>query len=104
MRRPTGCALAWFVAFAGVTTLLLRMMFAADSAPDIMFPKKSFIWFSEPKPYANVYVIGTLTGEGVMYKNNTTVVSCDNSRMECVTFTVDQIGPNQGKNMLDSSA
>jgi len=66
-----------------------------SSTPDILFPKKAFFWFDQSASYANVYVAGTLTGEGVGYKNNTTVVSCDKTRMECVTYDVRQIGPNQ---------
>ena len=42
-----------------------------------------------------LYIAGTLTGEGVYYKNNTLAVTCYKERMECLTYTVEQIGPNQ---------
>jgi hypothetical protein len=95
MRRPTGCAITWFVAFAVVLSFLLRSIFLRSGTPDILFPRKAFSWFAPSSSYANVYVAGTLTGESVGYKNNTTVVSCDRSRMECVTYAMRQIGPNQ---------
>jgi hypothetical protein len=40
-----------------------------------------------------VYVTGSLTGDDV--SNNTVVINCEKQRMECVTFSVYQIGENQ---------
>jgi hypothetical protein len=42
-----------------------------------------------------VYIAGTLTGDGVGYPNNSTAISCYRDRMECLTYSVEQIGPNQ---------
>lgn len=42
-----------------------------------------------------VYIAGTLTGDDLGYKNNTTAITCYADRMECLTYSVEQIGPNQ---------
>ena len=49
----------------------------------------------EDSEYASVYVAGTLTGDGVAYKNNSVVVSCEKARMECLTYSVEAIGDKQ---------
>lgn len=62
-----------------------------DRGETIVFDSKAF--FDGGEGY--VYAAGTLTGEGVQYKNNTTAVVCYKDRMECITYGVEQIGPNQ---------
>jgi hypothetical protein len=47
--------------------------------------------FSDSGEY--VYVTGSLMGDDV--PNNTVVVNCEKQRIECVTFSVYQIGENQ---------
>src|SRR5262249_41666690 len=42
-----------------------------------------------------VGISGTLTGDGVAYKNNTHSISCSKSRRECYVASIEQIGPNQ---------
>jgi hypothetical protein len=45
--------------------------------------------------FASIYVAGTLTGEGVAYPNNSVLVNCEKARMECLTYSVEAIGPMQ---------
>ena len=59
----------------------------------IIFPSKTF--FDGEQIGGYVYVAGTLTGEGLAYPNNTTVIACYAKRRECLTYSVEQIGPNQ---------
>ena len=61
----------------------------------IVFDRKAFFDSGQSSGDGYVYVAGTLTGEGVQYKNNTTAIVCYKERMECVTYGVEQIGPNQ---------
>lgn len=42
----------------------------------------------------DVYVSGTLTGEGVVFENNSTVVYCRHDPMECVTYYTGSTSPN----------
>ena len=52
-----------------------------------------------PKAYHDgdelVYAAGTLTGAGVPQKNNTVAVTCYKGQMECLTYSIEQIRPNQ---------
>lgn len=59
---------------------------------DIVFPGKNFFnGIGEQL----VVVSGSLTGNGVGYKNNTMLISCYKSEMQCHTIEIDQIGVNQ---------
>ena len=58
-----------------------------DDLMDIMFDTKAFF-----DGGAQVYIAGTLTGDGVPYKNNTTAVTCYLERKECEVSSVEQIG------------
>lgn len=60
---------------------------------EIIFPAKSF--FDGGGAGGYVYMTGTLTGEGIPYKNNTAVIVCYRQRRECLTYSVDQIGSRQ---------
>ena len=62
----------------------------SEPEQQIVFAPKAF--------YANsygVYVAGTLTGDDVPYKNNTTMIMCYSNHMECLATSVEQIGSNQ---------
>ncbi len=61
----------------------------------IVFAPKAFHDSSNVVGDGFVYVAGTLTGEGVPYKNNTVAIACYKDRMECLTYSLDQIGQNQ---------
>jgi hypothetical protein len=58
---------------------------------DIVFAAKAFFDNGD----VSVEISGTLTGKDVPYKNNTVSVSCYKDRHECVTYSIEQIGPNQ---------
>ncbi len=81
--------------------LLVTVIIALGCAPkgerqqEIVFDRKAFFDSAQTTGDGYVYVAGTLTGEGVQYKNNTTAVVCYKDRMECLTYGVNQIGSNQ---------
>jgi hypothetical protein len=60
----------------------------------IVFAPKSFSDSARTTGDEYVYVVGTLTGNGITYKNNTMAVACYRDRMECLTYSVEQ-RPNQ---------
>jgi hypothetical protein len=60
-------------------------------AADIVFATKAFFDY----PDGSVQISGTLTGDDVPYKNNTVVVDCYRDRRECLTYSIEQIAPNQ---------
>ena len=68
----------------------------SGSDQQITFDRKAF-WDSTQSTGADqeVYVAGTLTGEGVGFPNNSVSITCYKDRMECVTYQVWQIGQNQ---------
>lgn len=66
-----------------------------ESEQQIVFASKAFADSAQTGGEGYVYLAGTLTGEGIPYKNNTVAVTCDKDRMECLTYSVEQIGPNQ---------
>lgn len=66
----------------------------AEFEQQIVFAAKAFYDSVETTGDAFVYVSGTLSGEGVAYKNNTMAISCYKDRMECLTNKVEQIAPN----------
>ena len=67
----------------------------APNDQQIMFAAKSFYDSTQTAGEGFVYISGTLSGDGVAYKNNTVAVSCYKDRMECLTNSIEQIGPNQ---------
>ena len=66
-----------------------------QTEPQILFAQKAY--YESPATMGDglVYVAGTLTGDGVGYPNNSVAISCFKDRMECLTYTVEQIGQNQ---------
>lgn len=68
---------------------------AYGSDQDIVLGIKNFYDSAgEPGPEI-VYVSGTLAGEGIGYKNNSTVVVCYSDQKECLTYSIEQIGEKQ---------
>jgi hypothetical protein len=59
---------------------------------DIVFAQKLF---TDIPNIGSVGISGTLTGDGVGYKNNTISISCFKDRGECYVSSVQQIGHNQ---------
>ena len=66
-----------------------------EQQPGIIFASKTFFDSAQTTGDGYVYVAGTLTGEGLAYENNTTAIACYKERMECISYGVNQIGPNQ---------
>ena len=99
MKRPSTGAIVWFVAFLGVSILLLWqspwIWAAFGDKQDIIFAAKVFYDSAKTKADGFVFVGGTLTGEGIAYKNNTVMIACYKDRNECLFSAVDQIGPGQ---------
>ena len=82
--------------------LLLALVFIAVGCSrqtpheqQIMFAQKAFYDSAQTTGEGLVYISGTLSGDGVAYKNNTVAVTCYKDRMECLTSSIEQIGPNQ---------
>lgn len=97
MKRPGLASTLWFLAFVAVLLLLARNVFRADlkGNTDIIFSSKVFYDSGQSSGDEYVYASGTLTGEGLAYPNNTVVVICYKDRRECLSYSIDQIGPNQ---------
>ena len=92
MKRPGIASTVSFLAFVGATILLFRQApGVASRDDDIIFAPKNFADSGDQW----VGISGTLTGNGVGYKNNTTVVSCEKDRKECFFYSIEQIGHNQ---------
>src|SRR5215475_6267659 len=83
--------------FIAVGTVMLAAALCLDHSwgdvdDDIVFAAKLFI----DLPYdGSVAISGTLTGDGVGYKNNTISISCFKDRGECYIASIEQIGHNQ---------
>jgi hypothetical protein len=80
------------------TTFILALVLlgckGSEPEQQIVFASKSFYDDAKTNGSGMIYVAGTLTGEDLGYKNNSTVVACYADRMECLTYSVEQIGPN----------
>src|SRR5436305_9482540 len=63
---------------------------ANDWREYIMFPRKQFFEIEN-----TIVAIGTLTGEGIGYPNNTMKFQCTKTTRECIVATVEEIGKNQ---------
>jgi len=81
------------------TTFVLALMLLGckgrEPEQQIIFAAKAFYDNASTTGSGIVYIAGTLTGEDLGYKNNTTAVVCYADRMECLTYSTEQIGPNQ---------
>ena len=68
----------------------------SDEPSDVIFDNKVFYDSGQTAVGDGVVSIsGSLTGEGVGNKNNTVTVTCYQDRMECLAYSIAQIGPNQ---------
>jgi hypothetical protein len=97
IKHPSMAAIIWFLAFFVVSMILLRSLWVTSDEPsDVIFDNKVFYDTGQTALGDGVVSIsGTLTGEGVGNKNNTATVTCYQDRMECLTYSIAQIGPNQ---------
>jgi hypothetical protein len=91
--------------------LLLALVFIAvgcscQTPPEqqIMFAKKEFYDSAQTTGDGVVYIAGTLSGDGVLYKNNTVAVTCYKDRMECLTYSIEQIGLNQVSRLAEPTS
>src|SRR3954454_927096 len=60
---------------------------AADEPPEVIFAAKTFTDSGKI-----VHVEGTLTGDGIGYKNNHTVLTCYQQKRECSAIQIDSKG------------
>jgi hypothetical protein len=86
-----------------VGTLMLATALCFDHSrggadDDIVFAQKLF---TDLPDYGLITISGTLTGDGIGYKNNTISISCYKDRRECYIAYVEQIGHNQIGRMQD---
>ena len=63
--------------------------FAAEQDEDIVFADRNWV----DKGDVNVGISGTLTGDGVAYRNNTYAIACYKELGNCFISSVEQIGP-----------
>src|SRR5262245_39935703 len=82
LRRSISCMVAG----------LLIVGQASGADDDIVFAQKLF---TDIPNIGAVGISGTLTGDGVGYKNNTISISCFKDRGECYVSSIEQIGHNQ---------
>ena len=76
--------------------MLRSLWVTSDEPSDVVFDNKVFYDSGQTAVGDGVVSIsGTLTGEGVGNKNNTVTVTCYQDRMECLAYSIAQIGPNQ---------
>lgn len=74
----------------GTMSAALSVNNAWGSDDDIMFDNKHFHDFGY-----SVGISGTLTGDGLAYKNNTYSILCVKDREECLIASIEQIGERQ---------
>lgn len=75
-----------FVAFVIVLATAATAA-AADASPEVIFPAKVFDDFVNI-----VHVEGTLSGNGIGYSNNHTVLTCYHQKQECSAIQIDSKG------------
>lgn len=63
---------------------------ARGSDDDILFSNKNFTDLGD-----SIGISGTLTGDGLAYKNNTYSIFCLKDRQECLIASIEQIGDRQ---------
>ena len=77
------------VAITTVLFLVAFACFAAEQDEDIVFADRNWV----DKGDVNVGISGTLTGDGVAYRNNTYAIACYKELGNCFISSVEQIGP-----------
>ena len=70
-----------------IVSLAATSMAAADEPQEVIFAAKTFGDFGNV-----VHVEGTLTGDGIGYKNNHTVLTCYQEKRECSAIQIDSKG------------
>lgn len=88
----------WSVGVCFHRSLLVAVIALGPSVPALADGTTADIIFAEKAFYATpqyVDVSGQLSGQGIGYPNNTTDISCYRDRGECMSSTIEQIGPNQ---------
>jgi hypothetical protein len=91
--RYFAVAMASMLFGAAVTLIFLAFPRHSGEEHEIMLSDKSY---ADRGPDAvQVGISGTLTGEGVAYKNNTYNILCEKERRVCDVASFEQIGPNQ---------
>jgi hypothetical protein len=88
-----GRSLVIGVFFAAAVSALGCTRQTPQTPQDIIFAGKTF--YDPGKKAAFVAVSGTLTGPGIAYENNSTLVVCYADMKECLTYSVEQIGPTK---------
>jgi hypothetical protein len=91
--RYFAVVIAYMLFGGAVTLVLLGLLRHSDEEREIMLSDKSY-WEYGPDP-RYILISGTLTGEGIAYKNNTHNILCDKERRVCTVVSIEQIGPNQ---------
>ena len=83
----------------GVVVFVLAVWLSSANAQkedeNIVFAPKNFADSAQIGLDGSVTISGTLTGEGLSYRNNTYSIACDRGRKECLVSSVHQIGQNQ---------
>lgn len=77
-----------------LVAMAAAVLFGSDAwgtDDDIIFANKNFVDVGD----ANVGISGTLTGDGIGYKNNTYVITCMKDHRECFITSIEQIGDHQ---------
>ncbi|MFL6948620.1 MAG: hypothetical protein ACJ8FU_10535, partial [Xanthobacteraceae bacterium] len=85
--------MTWRLVILAAVSLFTHHCWAAEE--EIVFAPKNFWDSKDSFGDGFINVSGTLTGEGLGYKNNTYSLSCYKDRMECWVSYVEQIGPAQ---------
>jgi len=81
---------------SGAASFLLYEQSHTNRTDDgILFSGKVFYDSGDTASYPTIVISGTLTGTGLLYPNNTRVISCEQQINFCSVSSVDQIGPNQ---------
>jgi hypothetical protein len=75
----------------GAVAVLCASQCAWGADDDISFAPKNFAELGD----SFVGISGTLTGDGLAYKNNTYSISCYRDRKECFVTSIEQIGSGQ---------
>jgi hypothetical protein len=91
--RWVAVALAMLLTIFNVLGLYVIYRFTQDGK-QIALPPKSYS-YSAIGGFDAVSVVGTLTGEGYGYPNNSVSINCHKNSMECFVSTIAQIGDNQ---------
>jgi hypothetical protein len=91
--NPSSFSLLVFVAIS-IPIPLASSLGKAEERTDVIFSVKVFYDSARTTGDGIVSITGTLTGDGVGHKNNAVLIACYKDVRECLTYSVQQIGPN----------